>query len=84
MLYGSPGVGNGLHLATEIFAKKAGITLQHVPYKGASEVMTALLGGSVQVMFVTPPSVMGLIKDGRVRPSPSPGPSRFRRPPMFR
>ena len=68
MLYGSPGVGNGLHLATEIFAKKAGITLQHVPYKGASEVMTALLGGSVQVMFVTPPSVMGLIKDGRVRP----------------
>src|SRR5262249_61098380 len=36
--------------------------------KGASEVMTALLGGSVQVMFVTPPSVMGLIKDGRVRP----------------
>ena len=68
VLYGSPGVGNGLHLATEIFARKAGISLQHVPYKGASEVMTALLGGSVQVMFVTPPSVMGLIKDGRVRP----------------
>jgi tripartite-type tricarboxylate transporter receptor subunit TctC len=68
LLYGSPGVGNGLHLATEIFAKNAGITLQHVPYKGASEVMTALLGGSVQVMFVTPPSVIGLIKDGRVRP----------------
>ena len=67
VLYGSPGVGNGLHLATEIFAKKAGITLQHVPYKGASEVMTALLGGSVQVMFVTPVSVVGLVKDGRVR-----------------
>jgi tripartite-type tricarboxylate transporter receptor subunit TctC len=68
VLYGSPGVGNGLHLATEMFAKTAGISLQHVPYKGASEVMTAMLGGSVQVMFVTPPSVMGLIKDGRVRP----------------
>ena len=68
LLYGSPGVGNGLHLATEIFAKKAGIKLQHVPYKGASEVMTALLGGSINVMFVTPPSVMGLIKEGRVRP----------------
>jgi tripartite-type tricarboxylate transporter receptor subunit TctC len=66
--YGSPGVGNGLHLTTEIFAKKAGIKLQHIPYRGASEVMTALLGGSVQVMFVTPPSVMGLIKEGRVRP----------------
>lgn len=68
LLYGSPGVGNGLHLATEIFARKAGIKLQHVPYKGASEVMTALLGGSVNVMFVTPPSVLGLIKEGRVRP----------------
>ena len=67
VLYGSPGVGNILHLATELFSQKAGISMQHVPYKGASEVMTALLGGSVQVMFVTPPSVMGLVKDGRVR-----------------
>lgn len=41
--------------------------MQHVPYKGASEVMNALLGGSVQVMFVTPPSVMGLLQQGRVR-----------------
>ncbi len=67
-VYGSPGVGNGLHLAAEIFSKKAGIKMQHIPYKGASEVLTAMLGGSVEVMFVTPPSVMGLIKDGRVRP----------------
>ena len=68
VLYGSPGVGNGLHLATELFAQRAGITLQHIPYKGASEVMTALLSGSIDVMFVTPPSVIGLIKDGTVRP----------------
>jgi tripartite-type tricarboxylate transporter receptor subunit TctC len=67
-IYGSPGVGNGLHLAAEIFSKKAGIKMQHIPYKGASEVMTAMLSGTVEVMFVTPPSVMGLIKDGRVRP----------------
>jgi tripartite-type tricarboxylate transporter receptor subunit TctC len=65
--YGSPGVGNILHLATELFCQKAGIKMQHVPYKGASEVMNALLSGTVQVMFVTPPSVMGLVKDGRVR-----------------
>ena len=45
VLYGSPGVGNVLHLAAEAFAQKAGITMQHVPYKGSSEVMTALLGG---------------------------------------
>jgi tripartite-type tricarboxylate transporter receptor subunit TctC len=67
VMYGSPGVGNILHLATEIFSQKAGVSLQHIPYKGASEVMNALLGGSVHVMFVTPPSVMGLLKNGRVR-----------------
>lgn len=66
-IYGSPGVGNGLHLAAEIFSKKAGIKMQHIPYKGASEVMTGMLSGSVETMFVTPPSVMGLLKEGRVR-----------------
>jgi len=68
VVYGSPGVGNILHLAAEIFCQQAGISMQHIPYKGASEVAAALLGGSIQVMFVTPPSVMGLLKDGRVRP----------------
>ena len=68
VLYGSPGIGNELHLVIELFSQQAGIKMQHVPYKGASEVMTGLLSGSVQMMFVTPPSVMGLIKDGRVRP----------------
>jgi tripartite-type tricarboxylate transporter receptor subunit TctC len=67
LLYGSPGIGNGLHLATELFSKAASIKMQHIPYKGASEVMTAMLGGNVNVMFVSPPSVMGLIKSGRVR-----------------
>jgi len=67
MIYGSPGVGNGLHLASEIFSKKAGITTQHIPYKGASEVTNALLSGTVNFMFVTPPSVMGLVKEGRLR-----------------
>jgi tripartite-type tricarboxylate transporter receptor subunit TctC len=67
VLYGSPGVGNVLHLAPEMFAQKAGITLQHVPYKGSSEVANALLSGSVQLMFVTPVSVIGLVKDGRMR-----------------
>jgi tripartite-type tricarboxylate transporter receptor subunit TctC len=67
VLYGSPGVGNVLHLAPEMFAQKAGITLQHVPYKGSSEVANALLSGSVQLMFVTPVSVIGLVKEGRMR-----------------
>jgi tripartite-type tricarboxylate transporter receptor subunit TctC len=67
MLYGTPGVGNILHLVTELFRIKAGITLEHIPYKGASEVSTALLGGNIQVMFVTPPSVLALVKSGQLR-----------------
>jgi len=66
-LYGSPGVGNELHLAAETFATTAGITMQHIPYKGASEVLTGLLGNNVHMMFVTPPSVMGAIQAGQVR-----------------
>jgi tripartite-type tricarboxylate transporter receptor subunit TctC len=67
VLYGSPGIGNGLHLAAALFNKATGLTMEHVPFKGASEVGVALLGGNIDVMFVTPPSVMGLIKDGKLR-----------------
>ncbi len=67
VLYGSPGIGNILHLVAETFAVKAGISMQHVPYKGTSEVLTALLGGSIQMMFVTPPSVMGALQANQVR-----------------
>jgi tripartite-type tricarboxylate transporter receptor subunit TctC len=67
VFYGSPGVGNELHLKAELFNQQAGIKMEHVPYKGSSEVMVGLLSGAIQVMFVTPPSVMGLLKDGRVR-----------------
>ena len=67
VLYGSPGVGNLLHLAAELFNVKAGLSMQHVPYKGASEVLTALLQGSIQVMFVTPTSAAGLVKEGKLR-----------------
>ena len=67
VLYGSPGVGNELHLKAELFNQQAGIRMEHVPYKGAAEVMTGLLSGAIQVMFVTPPSVAGLIKQGTVR-----------------
>ena len=47
VLYGSPGVGNELHLKAELFNQQAGVKMEHVPYKGASEVMTGLLSGAV-------------------------------------
>jgi tripartite-type tricarboxylate transporter receptor subunit TctC len=67
VLYGSPGIGNGLHLAAALFNKTAGLNMEHVPFKGASEVSAALLGRNIDVMFVTPPSVLGLVKDGKLR-----------------
>lgn len=66
-LYGSPGIGNGLHLAAALFNKTVGLNMEHVPFKGASEVAAALLGGNIDIMFVTPPSVLGLIQDGKLR-----------------
>jgi tripartite-type tricarboxylate transporter receptor subunit TctC len=67
VLYGSPGIGNSLHLVAEIFKNKTGIEMQHIPYKGASEVANSLLANNIHVMFVTPPSVIGLVKSGKLR-----------------
>ena len=67
LMYGSPGVGNIIHLASESINLNAGIGMEHIPYKGASEVMTGLLSDSIQVMVVTPPSVLNLVLEGKVR-----------------
>ena len=67
VLYGSPGVGNLLHIVTELFNLKAGIKLEHVPYRGASDVINALLQGSVQVAFLTPATTVALIEEGKLR-----------------
>ena len=45
--YGSTGTGTSPHLAVEEFAQKAGIKLNHIPYKGNAENMQAILGGHV-------------------------------------
>ena len=66
-LYGSPGVGNLLHIITELFNLKAGIKLEHVPYRGASDVINALLQGSIQVAFLTPATTVALIQEGKLR-----------------
>ncbi len=77
VVYGSPGVGNVLHLAAEMFNLKAGVSMDHVPFRGASEVANALMAETVQVMFVTPPSVIGLVQAGSLRAIGFTGSKRF-------
>lgn len=65
--YGSPGVGNTIHLASAVFNMRAGTQMVHVPYKGAGPALTALLGGEIQVMFATAPLSLPHIRSGKLR-----------------
>jgi tripartite-type tricarboxylate transporter receptor subunit TctC len=62
--------GNGTvgHLAGEVFARQAGIKVLIVPYKGAAQVVTDILGGQVDLLFGNPLAVMPLSSAGLLRP----------------
>ena len=64
--YGSTGIGTSSHLSSFMLGKRIGAEMQHVPYKGA-DALNDLLGGRLQFMFATIPSVIGFIKAGRLR-----------------
>jgi tripartite-type tricarboxylate transporter receptor subunit TctC len=66
--YGSVGFGNLTHVAGELLKLRAGIEMQHVPYKGAPEVIAGLLSGQVQMNFTEVSGVLPLAREGRVRP----------------
>ena len=63
----STGIGSGTHIAGELFKMMTGINMLHVPYRGGIPALTDLLGGEVQVLFVTPVSSIEHIKTGRLR-----------------
>jgi tripartite-type tricarboxylate transporter receptor subunit TctC len=67
LTYSSPGVGNGGHLAAELFAAMAQIDLVHVPYKGTAPAAAALLAGDVSLAFSSIPTVLPHIRAGRLR-----------------
>jgi tripartite-type tricarboxylate transporter receptor subunit TctC len=64
--YGSTGTGTTPHLAMEEFSQKAGIVLNHIPYKGSAELMQAILGGQIRVMCGIP-EFAPWVKEGRLR-----------------
>ena len=65
--FASAGTASATHLAGELFAYMAGIKLVHVPYKGGMPGVTDLVAGHVQLMFNNLISVMGLVKQNRLR-----------------
>jgi tripartite-type tricarboxylate transporter receptor subunit TctC len=65
--YASAGSGAANHLAMELFKSMAGVDILHVPYKGAPQAVTDLIGGSINLMFNSIPPVIQHIKAGRLK-----------------
>lgn len=66
--YGSPGSGTSIHLAGHLFEKAAGVTLNHIPYKGSNPALLDALAGTVDLLVSSVPSAMAQIKAGKLRP----------------
>ena len=65
--FASSGHGAAAHLAGELFKTEAKINIVHVAYKGAAPALQDVVAGHVQMMFATAASVVGLIRNGKVR-----------------
>lgn len=65
--YASSGNGTVAHLATEQFQKAAGVQFTHVPYKGASQGLTDLVGGQIQMYISSVPTLIAQIRSGQLR-----------------
>ncbi len=65
--YGSGGNGSVMHTAGMVFSQAAGISMLHVPYKGAGPAYIALGGTEVDVVIDTTAALLPLIRSGRVR-----------------
>jgi tripartite-type tricarboxylate transporter receptor subunit TctC len=66
--FGSSGIGTPGHLSGELLKSAAKLDITHIPYKGGGELMSALLGGHVQMLVPPLPTVLGQIKSGQMVP----------------
>jgi tripartite-type tricarboxylate transporter receptor subunit TctC len=65
--YGSPGNGSTHQLSSELLKLMTGINIVHVPYKGTTPAITALISGEVQILFSTITAIQPHIKAGKVK-----------------
>ncbi|MFC7555321.1 tripartite tricarboxylate transporter substrate-binding protein [Pseudoroseomonas wenyumeiae] len=74
--YASSGPGTPYHIAGEVFRAMAGIEVQHVPFRSSGEARTALISGTVPVMFDAIPTMQPHVAAGRARALATTGPQR--------
>jgi tripartite-type tricarboxylate transporter receptor subunit TctC len=65
--YASSGAGSSLHMAMELFRSATGTDMLHVPYKGATTIMTDVISGRVHLVFSTMPPALPHVKSGKLR-----------------
>jgi tripartite-type tricarboxylate transporter receptor subunit TctC len=68
LTYGSVGPGSLPHLSTALFARAAGVTMTHVPYKGGAPALNDLVGGHLNIMMTSLVISKGHIDAGRLTP----------------
>ena len=68
----SPGAGSPHHLAMELFRERTGLTLSHVPYRGAAPAVQDVVGGQVPAMFADTAAAYPHLLSGWPAPGPSP------------
>jgi len=65
--YGSPGNGSTPHMAIELFARAAGIDLQHIPYRGGAPAITDTIGGQVPLVAINALEALPQVRSGRLK-----------------
>jgi tripartite-type tricarboxylate transporter receptor subunit TctC len=65
--YGSAGTTSTNHLVGELLKAEAGLDMTHVPFKGGAPAMAALLGNEIDMYIATVPTIMPMVKAGRIR-----------------
>jgi tripartite-type tricarboxylate transporter receptor subunit TctC len=75
--YGTAGSGSSTHLAMALLLSRAGIGMQHIPYRGGAPAMQALLAGEVAAYFGNPSDIIPHLEGGRIRALAVAGPERL-------
>jgi tripartite-type tricarboxylate transporter receptor subunit TctC len=76
--YGSAGNGTSSHVALSLLLEQTGTQAMHVPYRGVSQAVVDLLAGNISILFTSPTTVLGFLRDGRLIALASVSPERLK------